>query len=64
LPQRLLGDRAYDADPLETDLAKPDVELIAPHRRKRQELKTQDGRPLRRYKRRRKVERLFASSLS
>jgi transposase len=34
------------------------VELIAPHRRKRK--RTQDGRPLRRYLRRWKVERLFA----
>lgn len=35
------------------------VELIAPHRRTRKQ-RTQDGRPLRRYRRRWKVERLFA----
>ncbi|MDB5098880.1 MAG: transposase, family [Cyanobacteria bacterium RYN_339] len=35
------------------------VELIAPHRGNRK-TKTQDGRQLRRYKRRWKVERLFA----
>jgi hypothetical protein len=35
------------------------VELIAPHRRTRKQ-RTQDGRPLRRYGRRWKVERLFA----
>ena len=35
------------------------VELIAPHQARRR-YKTQDGRPLRRYKRRWKVERLFA----
>lgn len=38
--------------------------MIAPHRRKlrvsRKKPKTQDGRPLRRYKRRWKIERLFA----
>ena len=34
--------------------------MIAPHRRNRKRAKTQDGRPLRRYKRRWKVERLFA----
>jgi transposase len=36
------------------------MELIAPHRAKRKTPTTQDGRPLRRYKRRWKVERLFA----
>jgi transposase len=35
--------------------------MIAPHRQgRRAENKTQDGRPLRRFKRRWKVERLFA----
>ena len=60
LPQRLIGDRAYDADPLDAELAKLGVEMIAPHRRNRKRPKTQDGRPLRRYKRRWKIERLFA----
>jgi len=36
------------------------VEMIAPHRRNRRVELTQDGRPLRRYRRRWKVERLFA----
>jgi transposase len=36
-----------------------DVELIAPNRANRK-IKTQDGRPLRRYKRRWKIERLLA----
>ena len=36
------------------------IEMIAPHRRNRKKAKTQDGRKLRRYKRRWKVERLFA----
>jgi transposase len=60
LPQRLIGDRAYDADPLDDELAKLGVEMIAPHRRNRKKPKTQDGRSLRRYKRRWKIERLFA----
>jgi transposase len=34
--------------------------MIAPHRSNRKKPATQDGRPLRRYRRRYKVERLFA----
>lgn len=60
LPARLIGDRAYDADPLDEALLELGIEMIAPHRRNRKRPKTQDGRPLRRYKRRWKVERLFA----
>ena len=59
LPERLIGDKAYDSDPLAAQLAEGDVELIAPHRSNRR-YKTQDGRPLRRYRRRWKIERLFA----
>lgn len=60
LPQRLIGDRAYDADALDRGLAKLGVEKIAPHRCNRTKAKTQDGRPLLRYRRRWKIERLFA----
>jgi transposase len=60
LPRRLIGDRTYDADPLDEALLELGVAMIAPHRRGRKRPKTQDGRPLRRYKRRWKVERLFA----
>jgi transposase len=59
-PERLIGDKAYDSDPLDERLAGQGIELIAPHRANRKKPKTQDGRPLRRYKRRWKVERLFA----
>ena len=59
-PQRLIGDRAYDSDPLDQTLQEQGIEMIAPHRRNRKKPKTQDGRVLRRYKRRWKVERLFA----
>ena len=60
VPQRLIGDRAYDSDPLDRQLEKEGIQLIAPHRSNRKKIKTQDGRPLRRYKKRWKVERLFA----
>jgi transposase len=53
------SDSAYESDKLDADLAQQGIELIAPHRRDRKR-KTQDGRPLRRYRRRWKVERLFA----
>ena len=59
-PQRLIGDRAYDSDPLDAALKAQGVEMIAPHRKGRKKSKTQDGRKLRRYKKRWKVERLFA----
>jgi len=60
LPARLIGDAAYDSDPLDAYLRKTyDVELIAPHKSNRKRI-TQDGRPFRRYRRRWCVERLFA----
>ena len=59
-PQRLIGDRAYDSDPLDQSLNGLGIEMIAPHKRNRTRPPTQDGRPLRRYRRRWKVERLFA----
>ena len=59
-PERLIGDRAYDSDPLDTELQCQGIEMIAPHRRKRKKPNTQDWRTLKRYKRRWKVERLFA----
>ena len=59
VPERLIGDKAYDSDGLDADLAAQQIELIAPHRKNRKR-NTQDGRPLRRAKRRWKVERAFA----
>ena len=57
-PERLIGDKAYDSDRLAEELAHEGVELIAPHRSNRKpENKTQDGRLLRRYKRRWTIER-------
>jgi transposase len=59
LPPRLIGDRGYDSDALDARLAKRGIEFIAPHRSTRTNI-TQDGRQLRRYCRRWKIERLFA----
>ena len=59
-PERLIGDRAYDSDPLDAALGEKGIEMTAPHRRNRRKKKTQDGRKLRRYKKRWKIERLFA----
>ncbi|MBL1217952.1 MAG: IS4/IS5 family transposase [Planctomycetes bacterium] len=61
LPQRVIGDKAYDSDQLDEQLANEGVELISPHRsNRRAENKTQDGRPLRRYNRRWTVERTIS----
>jgi transposase len=60
-PEHLVGDKAYDSDPLDIKLAiNYEIELIAPHRCNRRAPDTQDGRPLRRYRHRWKIERLFA----
>lgn len=59
LPKILIGDKAYDSDPLDRELAAMGIEMISPHHPRRRR-KTQDARKLRRYKRRWKVERLFA----
>ena len=32
-PRRIIGDRAYDSDPLDEALASQGIELIAPHRK-------------------------------
>jgi transposase len=50
---------AYDSNGLDAELAKRGIEMIAPHNPTRKN-KTQDGRPLRRYRRRWHIERLFA----
>src|ERR1700686_107776 len=60
-PKRMIGDRAYDSDPLDQRLRqKHSIRLIAPHKYNRRRKSTQDGRELRRYCRRWKIERLFA----
>ena len=60
LPARLIGDRGYDSDALDATLRERyQIEMIARHRRGRR-TPTQDGRPLRRTRRRWRIERLFA----
>jgi transposase len=55
----LIGDKGYDSDALDHQLrVQYGIEMIAANRRGR--ARTQDGRPLRRTRRRWKIERLFA----
>lgn len=61
VPPRVIGDKAYDSDRLDEELAHQGIELISPHRGNRKpENITQDGRSLRRYARRWKVERTIS----
>jgi transposase len=59
-PENLIGDRAYDSDPLDEELRRDGIEMIAPHRTNRSKPPTQDRRRLSRYMRRWLVERFFA----
>ena len=45
-PRKLIGDKAYDSDPLDEKLAEFETEMIAPHKVNRKKTKTQDGRKL------------------
>jgi transposase len=56
----LIADRAYDSDKLRTNLLAQGWDLVCPHRRGRTKPNTQDGRKLRRYRRRWKIERTIA----
>lgn len=59
VPERLIGDKAYDSERLDERLLEHyGTELIAPNKINRR-VQTKDGRPLRRYRRRWKIERLF-----
>src|SRR5262245_19655598 len=57
---RLIADRAYDGDGFRQYLAQRGIELICPHRKGRSRPATQDGRALRRYRHRWKIERTIA----
>jgi transposase len=59
-PVPVVADRAYDSDPLRESMAEGGFILVSPHRKNRVKPKTNDGRRLRRYKRRWIVERTFA----
>ncbi len=56
-PERLIGDKGYDSNPLRAWLAARDIEPIIPARSNNQVATHQDGRKLRRYKKRWIIER-------
>jgi len=58
-PERVIGDKAYTSQKLRDTLSNQDIELISPDKENARN-KMQDRRKLRRYKRRWKVERVFA----
>ena len=59
-PERVIADRAYDSDPLRERLMKRGIELIVPYRSNNKQRRYEDGRKLRRYKRRWIIERTNA----
>jgi transposase len=59
-PLRVVADRAYDSDPLRRRLLDKGILLICPHRKGRRKPSLNDGRILRRYRKRWKIERTFA----
>jgi transposase len=59
-PVRIVADKGYDSDPLRERLGKRGIDFICPYRSNNKKKKYQDGRKLRRYKRRWTVERTFA----
>ena len=59
-PERIIADKAYDSDPLRERLERRNIQQITPHKRNRVRASRQDGRALRRYKKRWKIERTIA----
>ena len=59
-PERVIADSAYDSDPLRERLRQRGIELIAPYRENNRQRRYEDGRKMRRYKRRWVVERTNA----
>ena len=60
-PKRIIADKGYDSDELRAAFASVDIQLLAPHRSNRTaKTRSNDGRCMRRYKRRWIVERFFA----
>ena len=60
VPPRLVYDKAADSDPLRERLAERGIDLVCPHRKGHVRKATQDGRKLRRYRKRWKIERTIA----
>ena len=59
-PARVIADKGYDSDALRKRLRRRGIVLISPHRSNRCRTAPQDGRVLRRYKKRWIVERSIA----
>jgi transposase len=57
---RLIADKGYDSDRHRLTMARRDIDLICPHRSNRKRPAMQDGRSLRRNRRRWTVERTIA----
>ncbi len=55
----VVADRGFDSDALRDELAESGFRLLAPHRKNRTRPSRNDGRRMRRYKRRYVVERTF-----
>lgn len=58
-PRFVIADKGYDSDPLRDAFAARGVTLLSPHRRNRKRPSRNDGRNMRRYRRRWVVERTF-----
>jgi len=56
-PRRLIADRGYDSNPLRELLVRREIEPVIPRRRNNPRATHQDGRKLRRYRRRWVIER-------
>jgi transposase len=59
-PERLVLDRAFDSDKFRDRIAARGTEPIVPYRKRAVSMRYNDGRKMRRYRRRWKVERTFA----
>ena len=59
-PKRVIGDKAYDSDPLRKRLRKRGINLLSPHRRNHRNVNRQDDLLWDRYKRRDIAERIFS----
>jgi transposase len=59
-PRRLIADRAYDSDPLRARLGRRGITVIVPYRDNNKARRYEDGRHLRRYRRRWVIERTMA----
>jgi transposase len=59
-PLRVIADKGYDSDPLRWRLLRRGIVLLSPHRKNRRKASVNDGREMRRYRKRWKIERTFA----